>query len=282
MKTLLRNVQKIFNEEKTAKEITQLINRIYRDYNDSYRNCLSNVGRIVDGNPKLMEELNNIAVYMKKDYEEDLENIKEIEEISFCDKKDKMLEHMEIVIVNLINQRNSANKHNETLQPILDVDEIKTEESEEREIIQNNINNHIINAEFCKRVVGSILSEIDSSKKSLISKLSGIKTQVDIDYAKNIFISEVDLIEDRIRSEFNYQIKDLINAQDICIANKIYSLYAEYIQQNEIDKGLSQRAKFLEDLHVEVNEMQAIKKADEPKELQKGKDYNPLGENVIE
>lgn len=277
LQNLLQNIKRLLNEDKIPKEITDIIDRIYLDYNDAYRNCLSNISHLVEENPKLMEELSHITSYMSRDYEEDIECNREIEEIAYCSKKEKNYEDIQIVIRNLVAQRGDKNRADgESLRAIIDVDEI--EEDEESKTIQRNVNNDVINTEFCREIKGSILSEIDSSRKILISKLFNISKQVDVTYVKDKFSNEVEIIKNSIQDKLFISVKESLNEHDIDIANKIYSLYIQYIKENENEVALSTREKFVRGLQFKVDEQKAVK---EQIRLENNIKLKSLDEDVI-
>lgn len=269
---LLKKIQMIIKKQKVSKEVKKAVDKIYREYQDSYRKLLSNLEQAMGKNSKYLTELNQIASYMKQDYEGDYEMSIEIEDTSYAMKVDSMLEKVTNAINSILNSENSSQK----LGAIIDVEELTEEEKERRDrlekekIIRESTKSTIANKNCAKEIVESIIVEIDSSKDSIMLKVSSnMKNAPNIDYIKMSqlkFKEEIEVIKKEAREKLEQQIKEALDAQDNEIANEIIDSYSKY---KEIRKPLTKREKFASDLQVKVNSKEAIQRVQEAKKQEK-------------
>ena len=99
-KQIVEKIRNYINEQKLPLRVREMIEKIYLDYEDSYKRYLSNIQRIIN-NEKMQTELNNIASFARREYEDDKTSTKEIEDLAFETKINKSKEEISSIIVSL-------------------------------------------------------------------------------------------------------------------------------------------------------------------------------------
>lgn len=259
---LLKKIERVIEQQTLPKEVKEAIDKVYIDYNDAYRSLLSKIEQAIGTDEKQITELNHIASYMKKDYEEEKAVSNEIEQISYSIRVEKMLDQVINALKNILhNEPIEDNK--QSLLPILDVEE-KSSSEKQKEEIKKRAEVTLENKKCAKEIVESVLSEINSSKATLLKKLSNIeKTTSNKEWMQTSqakFKAEIEAINQKAKTILIPQIEEILNAQDSIIGNQILDLYEEYQKE---DKGLTQREKFASTLRAEVNPEEVIRKIEE-------------------
>ena len=265
-KQIIEKIRNYINEQKLPLGVKKIIENIYLDYEDSYRGYLSNIQRIIN-NEKMQTELNHIASFARREYEDDKSSTKEIEDLAFEAKINKMKEEISSIIVNL--QREEVN----TLKGI------NNENENEEESKVNTIRKHLDfskeNKNCAVEIKGSVISEIESSKKTLITRIqSNIPRNEEnaayINHARVAFENEVNLILNKAKLQIPTEIESELKILDNKIIEDVIDMYnkehaiSEGEQENAIEL---KRKNFVEGLQKEVDEDKAFKKV--LKELQK-------------
>lgn len=262
---LLKKIEKVVAVP-LPKEITKIINEIYSNYNDAYRNLLSKVEQAIGNDEKLMIELNHIASYMKKDFEEEKMVSEEIEQMSYSIRIERMVDKVTSSIQNMLKEEQKQ-KDKPILAPILDVEEKDSYQKQTQEQIEKATQVTVENRKCAKEIIESTLSEINSSQKTLLVKLSAIeKRLLDkswMQHSQKKFREEIEMINKEAKTKAIPQIEQILDGQSQIMANQILDLYEQY--QTE-EKPLTGREKFSNMLHVEVNPQEAIKKLEEEEE----------------
>jgi len=173
---LLKKIQMVVRRQTLPTEVKEAVNNIYTEYQDIYRGVLSKVERAIGNEQKYIAELNRIASYMKRDYEEDCEMSAEMEKTSYAIKVDTMLENI-MNVMNTIFRSEETEHSNQILESIIDVEELTEEEKairdrqEKEESIRKSTKTPARNMCCAKEIVGSVITEIESSRDSLVTKL---------------------------------------------------------------------------------------------------------------
>ncbi len=281
---LLKKIEKIITEP-LPNEITKIVNGIYCDYNTAYRSLLSKVEQAIGNDEKLMIELNHIASYMKKDFEEEKAISEEIEQMSYSIRIERMVDKVIASIQNILKEE-QMKKDKPILAPILDVEEEEAPEKQTQEQIKKATQVTVEDGKCAKEIVESMLSEINSSQKTLLVKLSIIEKRLQdkewIQHSQKKFKEEIEMINREAKTKAIPQIEQILNGQSQIMTNQILDLYQQYQTEG---KPLTEREKFANMLHVEVNPQEAIKKVEEEEKREKQRENMPNQElpgNVIE
>lgn len=283
---LLKKIEMVIKKQTLSKEVKEAVNKTYIEYQDAYRALLSNIERAIGNEQKYLTELNHIVDYMKYDCEEDREMSIEMGNASYAIKIDAMLENV-INGMNTILSREEREKSYPKLEAIIDTEELTEEEKarrdeqEKEESIRKSVTTTVSNVYCAKEIVGSIISEVGSSKDSLMRKVStSMKNAPNIDYIKfsqEEFKKEIETIVKEAKEKLTVQIKEALDAQDSSIANEIIAIYNQY---KETSKELTQREKFSATLQAKVNPEEAIRKIQET--TQEKETTRGLSGNIIE
>ena len=262
---IIEKIRRYLDGQNLPKEVNEIVENIYLDYEDAYKKYLASIGRIVENNQELSVMLNNILSYAKRDYEEDKYSTKELKELAFEEKSKKMK----------------------------DDDSNKAEEQEKEDIsLKRQMKFQRENKECVEEIRESVVSEIQSSKKSLIMKIEvniakGIREKAYIEYAKQAFENEVNLILNKAKLELPTIAKEKMDLFDEKIVADIIEICRNE-RSIEIEKEHyieTQRGKFVGKLKAEINENVAIRNIEE-KQIELDKNGQNLKEalpdNAIE
>lgn len=287
-KYVIENIRTCISKQKLPQEIKKVIDDTYLDYGYAYRLYLSNIERAIGNNEMILEELSHIASWSKREYQEDIEITKEISEMNFESKINIMQEETTLIIRNMLKQEKNEN-YLVGLQPILDIEE--TNEYEEGDNIRNGMDFTKENKQCAEQIKESITSEIHSSKKNLIAKVTRViphnKDNFEyINYATRAFENEISIILNKAKMQIPTVIEYELDLLDNKIIEDVIKIYKS---QHEIDKKQGEdtleikRKKFVDNLRENVDEEEAIRKIskerEKNKEIDLGKD---LPGNVIE
>ena len=193
-----------------------------------------------------------------------------MEKTSYLIKLDSMLENVKKVMNNMDRDRKFSD-NNLSLPPIIDTEELTKEQKsrkqkrENDETIKSSVNIDSENRKCAQEIVATVKSEIENLKDALIVKLANIKVNRDyIEHSKREFLNEVELIKSKATLKLIPGIKEILDAQDVEISNYIIDIYDQYTQEK---KTLTDREKFVSDIHVEVDTEGAIKKVQGENEI---------------
>lgn len=282
---LLKKIERVL-QQPLPEEIRKAVNEIYINYNDAYRSLLSKVERAIGNDEKLMTELNHIASYMKKDYEEEQQVSNELEEMSYSIRIERMLDNVIGSVKRGLDEEQIENSKQE-LGAIIDVEESENPEERKKEEIERCMQGTLENKKCAKEIVESVLLEINSSQKMLLLKLSTIEKKLPdkawMQSSQKKFKEEIETISKEAKTNTTIKIEQILNGQNKIMANQILELYEQYQKEG---KQLTGREKFVTALHVDVNPQEAVKKVEEERrtiEMQKEKIQNEeLPGNAIE
>lgn len=282
---LIKNIIKYINEQRISQEIKNVIRDTYIDYEDAYKRYLSNLEKEIGNDSKLLFELDNIASYAKREYEGDKASTKEIDDMFFEAKIDNMKEHILATMRNMLENE----EHTETskgLKPILDTEE----EKDDSQFIRKCINFSKDNRDYALQIKESVVFEIETSKKNIISKVTKNIPQKEINleyinYATRAFENEVNIILNKAKIKVPTTIKEELDSLDDKIVSDIIDMYTNEMHGKNNEK--EQREEFIADLKVKVDEGEAVKKVlEEQKKLKMlekdEKQEENLPDNVIE
>ncbi len=252
----INEVRKYINKQKMPQEIKKIVEEIYREYEYAYREYLSELERIIENSARGLEELNNIGSYARREYEEDKATTNEMEELVFEAKINKIQEDI-LEKIRSESERAKNKKKLENLIPILNEGEI--EQQEDGKFIRSDINFSRENYECALQIRESVVSEIESSKKNLIFRVTKNIPQSGenldyINYAKRAFENEVDLILNKAKMQLPTKVKGELDLLDNKIVEDVINIYRKYNRnQEEIADTTTQRKEFADGLKVEVN-----------------------------
>ena len=266
-KQIVEKIRNYIIEQKLPLRVREMIEKIYLDYEDSYKRYLSNIQRIIN-HEKMQTELNNIASFARREYEDDKTSTKEIEDLAFETKINKSKEEISSIIVSL--QREGTN----TLISTNSEDE-KKEESR-ADAIKKHLDFSKENKNCAVEIRESVISEIESSKKTLITRIqSSIPRNEEnvtyINYAREAFENEVNLILNKAKLQIPTEIESELKILDDKIIEDVIDMYnqenvlSEGEQENTIE---SKRKNFVEGLQEEIDEDEAFKKVLEEQQRQ--------------
>lgn len=266
-KQIVEKIRNYINKQKLPLRVKEMIEKIYLDYEDSYKSYLSNI-QIISDNEKMKTELNNIASFAKREYEDDKSSTKEIEDLAFEVKINKLEEEISSIIVSLqgeeINTLIGTNNENEN------TEEIKVN------AIRQHLDFSKENKNCAVEIRESVVSEIESSKKALITRIQSSipKNEENVDYinhARVEFENEVNLILNKAKLQIPTEIESELKILDDKIIEDVINMYnqehsiSEGKQQNTIE---SKRKNFVEGLQEEIDEDEVLKKVLEEQQIQ--------------
>lgn len=282
---IIEKIRRYLDGQNLPKEVNEIVENIYLDYEDAYKKYLASIGRIVENNQELSVMLNNILSYAKRDYEEDKYSTKELKELAFEAKRNNMKEKISNIVISIFAAEKSKK--------MKDDDSNKAEEQEKEDIsLKRQMKFQRENKECVEEIRESVVSEIQSSKKSLIMKIEvniakGIREKAYIEYAKQAFENEVNLILNKAKLELPTIAKEKMDLFDEKIVADIIEICRNE-RSIEIEKEHyieTQRGKFVGKLKAEINENVAIRNIEE-KQIELDKNGQNLKEalpdNAIE
>lgn len=282
---IIEKIRRYLDGQNLPKEVNEIVENIYLDYEDAYKKYLASIGRIVENNQELSVMLNNILSYAKRDYEEDKYSTKELKGLAFEAKRNNMKEKISNIVISIFAAEKSKK--------MKDDDSNKAEEQEKEDIsLKRQMKFQRENKECVEEIRESVVSEIQSSKKSLIMKIEvniakGIREKAYIEYAKQAFENEVNLILNKAKLELPTIAKEKMDLFDEKIVADIIEIYRNE-RSIEIEKEHyieTQRGKFVGELKAEINENVAIRNIEE-KQIELDKNGQNLKEalpdNAIE
>ena len=202
-KQIVEKIRNYINKQKLPLRVKEMIEKIYLDYEDSYKSYLSNI-QIISDNEKMKTELNNIASFAKREYEDDKASTEEIEDLAFEVKINKLEEEISSIIVSLqgeeLNTLIGTNNENEN------TEEIKVN------AIRQHLNFSKENKNYAVEIRESVVSEIESSKKALIIRIQSsiLKNEENVAYinhARVEFENEVNLILNKAKLQIPTEIE---------------------------------------------------------------------------
>lgn len=281
-KQLINKVRKYINEQKMPQKIKDLVKDTYIDYESAYKTYLANLEKMLENDAGLLQELNNIVSYAKRDCEEDKAATREMEELVFEAKINNLQEEALAIIRNMAEQEKKK-KSLETSKPDLDAE--KEKEENESQTIRKGLNFSKENRECALQIKESVIAEIESSKRNLISKVTRNIPQNSgnldyINYTKKSFENEVTLILSRAKMQLPITIKDEFDLLDEKIIEDIIKIYMEMHRSQEDNMSMAmQREKFATELRAKVdsNETVEILKKEKDEKLKED-----LSGNIIE
>lgn len=289
-KQIIEKIRNYISEQKLPLGVKKIIENIYLDYEDSYRRYLSNIRRISD-NEKMQMELSYIASLARRECEDDRDSTKEIEDLVFETKINKMKEEISSIIVGL--QREEFNT--------LIVTNNENENEEESKI--NNIRKYLDfskeNKNCALEIKGSVISEIESSERTLITRIqSSIPRNEEnaayyINHARVAFENEINLILNKAKLQIPTEIEGELKMLDNKIIEDVIDIYNQEhaLSKREQENAIElKRKNFVEGLQKEVDEDKAFKKVLEEQQRQTALSINgeedeykqDLPDNVIE
>lgn len=266
-KQIVEKIRNYINKQKLPLRVKEMIEKIYLDYEDSYKSYLSNI-QIISDNEKMKTELNNIASFAKREYEDDKASTEEIEDLAFEVKINKLEEEISSIIVSLqgeeLNTLIGTNNENEN------TEEIKVN------AIRQHLNFSKGNKNYAVEIRESVVSEIESSKKALIIRIQSsiLKNEENVAYinhARVEFENEVNLILNKAKLQIPTEIESELKILDDKIIEDVINMYnqehsiSEGKQQNTIE---SKRKNFVEGLQEEIDEDEVLKKVLEEQQRQ--------------
>ena len=266
-KQIVEKIRNYINKQKLPLRVKAMIEKIYLDYEDSYKSYLSNI-KIISDNEKMKTELNNIASFAKREYEDDKASTEEIEDLAFEVKINKLEEEISSIIVSLqgeeLNTLIGTNNENEN------TEEIKVN------AIRQHLNFSKENKNYAVEIRESVVSEIESSKKALIIRIQSsiLKNEENVAYinhARVEFENEVNLILNKAKLQIPTEIESELKILDDKIIEDVINMYnqehsiSEGKQQNTIE---SKRKNFVEGLQEEIDEDEVLKKVLEEQQRQ--------------
>ncbi len=266
-KQIVEKIRNYINKQKLPLRVKEMIEKIYLDYEDSYKSYLSNI-QIISDNEKMKTELNNIASFAKREYEDDKASTEEIEDLAFEVKINKLEEEISSIIVSLqgeeLNTLIGTNNENEN------TEEIKVN------AIRQHLNFSKENKNYAVEIRESVVSEIESSKKALIIRIQSsiLKNEENVAYinhARVEFENEVNLILNKAKLQIPTEIESELKILDDKIIEDVINMYnqehsiSEGKQQNTIE---SKRKNFVEGLQEEIDEDEVLKKVLEEQQRQ--------------
>lgn len=231
---LLKKIRELIKKQRLPKEIKKVVDKVYNEYHDTHNELLSQIKQLVGDNKKAIADLNSIQKYMNKDDEENKNTSYEVEEVCYFLKMEILLADIENRINNMLNGR----------------EERKEKEEEETDTE---------NKKCTQMIVISIISEISSSKKALLMRLSnvtGLKDRSDIKQKIDKFSEKINHMLNTTKLELTPKIKQILDKEEIEIEKAVFDLYHQYKKI----KGTNSKEKFVDSLHVEVKQQEAIEK----------------------
>lgn len=287
-KQIIEEVRNYVNQQKMPLRIKKIIENIYLDYEGAYKKYLTNIQGTIFDNEKMQAELNNIASFARREYEDDKSSTKEIEDLAFEVKINKMKEEISSIIESLqieeINALVSTNDENK--------------EKDKVDTIRKHLDFSKENKNCALEIRGSIISEIESSEKTLITRIQkniprNKENDVYINHARVAFENEVNLILNKTKLQLPTEMESELKALDDKIIGEVIEMYnsehamSEGKQEHTIEL---KRKNFLGGLQEEIDEDEAFRKVLEEQQRQTALSINgkedeskqELLDNVIE
>lgn len=246
---LLKKIRELIKKQRLPKEIKKMVDKVYKEYHNTHNELLSQIKQLVGDNKKAIADLNYIQNYINKEDEENKGTSYEVEEVSYFLKMEMLLADIEKRISNMLNGREERKE--------------KEEEEEEKEEIDTE------NKKCTKMIVITIISEISSSKKALLMRLSnvkGLKDRSDIKQKIDEFSEKINNMLNTTKLELTPKIEQILETEEIEIRKAVFDLYHQYKKINE-PNNKEKKEKFVASLHVEVKQQEAIERL--PKEQEK-------------
>lgn len=281
IKELQLKVQKIINEEKEPEEIKKIIDSILLDYKDAYTVYIRNIATTIQNDRKRSEDMDHIASYVTKDYEEIQETMRTIQIAEEEYRKKEMEEQVIPAIQGLAKE-----KEQKDLGKVLDgsflLDDRETpeqrEQRQDRELIEHNINGEQKHNRYIKEIKNTIISEIKSSKNMVIKKIKELElNNIYAEIQTKKFEEEIKNVVDKATIDLQ-RIKQILELQDKKMCNQIISQWEQYREGNKtIDKTKNtaqiQREQFRARIsqNVQVDNQAAIEKVQEGEKENNGK-----------
>lgn len=281
IKELQLKVQKIINEEKEPEEIKKIIDSILLDYKDAYTVYIRNIATTIQSDRKRSEDMDHIASYVTKDYEEIQETMRTIQIAEEEYRKKEMEEQVIPAIQGLAKE-----KEQKDLGKVLDgsflLDDRETpeqrEQRQDRELIEHNINGEQKHNRYIKEIKNTIISEIKSSKNMVIKKIKELElNNIYAEIQTKKFEEEIKNVVDKATIDLQ-RIKQILELQDKKMCNQIISQWEQYREGNKtIDKTKNtaqiQREQFRARIsqNVQVDNQAAIEKVQEGEKENNGK-----------
>lgn len=240
---LLKKIRDLINKQRLPKDIQKMVEKVYKEYHNTHNELLSQIKQLVRDDKKVVADLNYIQNYMNKDDEENKNTSYEVEEVSYFLKMEVLLADIENRINNMLNGREERKEE-------------EGEEEEEKEIDTEN-------KKCTQMIVLSIISEISSSKKALLVRLSnvkGLKDRSDIKQKIDEFSEKINNMLNTTELELTPKIRQILEKEEIEIKKEVFDLYHQYKKVNQPNN----KEKFVASLHVEVKQQEAIERL--PKE----------------
>lgn len=261
---LKRKINKIINDEKMPNKVKQTMEDIYKEYEQACFECKYALTTIMDSHN--VEQIKEIQRYIRNDIEENKESIDTVNKQEFEIKKEKLIERIE-------RELDKLEGKNSELQPILFDSNEEEKMYKENKVNIENRNEDRLNIEaFIREIMNNIISEIESSKKYIKSRINDIeinsKDEAGIYLRNNAvkdFEENVEYIIRKIRNEVP-ELGKVLEKQDNVVYKYIEDAINEYQKENSEEKTSKEKCKdFRQSLSegVKVDEEEALQKVEE-------------------
>lgn len=261
---LKRKINKIINDEKMPNKVKQTMEDIYKEYEQACFECKYALTTIMDSHN--VEQIKEIQRYIRNDIEENKESIDTVNKQEFEIKKEKLIERIE-------RELDKLEGKNSELQPILFDSNEEEKMYKENKVNIENRNEDRLNIEaFIREIMNNIISEIESSKKYIKSRINNIeinsKDEAGIYLRNNAvkdFEENVEYIIKKIRNEVP-ELGKVLENQDNVVYRYIEDAINEYQKENSEEKTSKEKCKdFRQSLSegVKVDEEKALQKIEE-------------------
>lgn len=261
---LKRKINKIINDQKMPNKVKQTMEDIYKEYEQACFECKYALTTIMDSHN--VEQIKEMQLYIRNDIEENKESINTVNKQEFEIKKEKLLERIE-------RELDKLEGKNAELQPILfDSDEEEKMYKENKVNIENRNEDGLNIEAFIREIMNNIISEIESSKKYIKSRINNIeinsKDEAGIYLRNNAvkdFEENIEYIIRKIRNEVP-ELGKVLEKQDNVVYKYIEDAINEYEKENSGEKTSKEKCKdFRQRISegVKVDEGKALQKVEE-------------------
>lgn len=283
---IISKIENIIKTQESSERIKAIINTIYSDYRDSFKRYLSQMFRIVEGNPKCEEKLLNLRYEIEKDFDEMKITIDTIQIAEEDSRKNNLQEYLIPTIRRMGTKLQEKKENTDVLDAsfLLDENTEQTEKQSNTEMIESAIIGKTNNFKYTNEIKNNLVSELKSSQNMIIHKMQEIITpNIDTRKAQMIFEEDINLIiNNTILKSGN--IRQILDERDQNMSKCISEIWDEFCKQtNKEETAKQQKDAFRERLSegVHVDEEIAKRKVEEAKIENKDK-LNVLPDNLIE
>lgn len=239
-KKLIDNIKEYIKGQEVPSQIKEMIEKSYSEYEIAYKKFIANIGIIIKGNKELEEKLARIKQCADREYEEDKMATREMANSVFEHKLNRMQEKNIILIRNFVEE----------------------EFEEDEEEAKNSVSFEKENQNCAVGIRESVVSEIDSSAKGVITKVRNYipKTKENEKYIENlekILKMEVNKILSKAKGKMSEEVIEELRNLDEKVEQEVFERYQA---QKEIKAKRTTRANFVEGLAVKVDSEEALKR----------------------